>query len=384
MYTEEDLRALSAYFVERVIINGDTLEELSEKATKWSKRELLEVIATRHGAGLPRECMMPQKTPDPTNEYGDLDSFISLYVGLCISANCPVVVDNLYSLIQSIYPRKVWYPLYQTPKKLMCIGLRNWINDIPMTLNDQNFKGKGWKKVFNRTTLISSVPECATLIDSIMNSDNPVISFRCQGLHLGVAGTVTLLQIATMDSRAYIFDVQTCREMIEDDGGKIRLLLESPNVTKIVHNCSVASVNLYHQFNIILRNVFDVQIAHALLKAQEKNVPVEQVPLESLFDISLKYHFSRPRRLDQDRLLYRRDRMFWAKRPLTREMIVLAASDPLQLANPKFYNYISNKIRPENEELFKELCSEHIFKYIDRDLAAYIRNFGSLYNIYSL
>ncbi|CAK1554579.1 unnamed protein product [Leptosia nina] len=154
MYSEEDIVSLSAYFGECVVIDGDELEDLSEKANNWSQRELHEVIETRRGAGLPPESTIPQETPEPTileetpepsipqetpeppKEYSDIDSFTRFYVGLCVSAKCPVVVENLFKLIQLIYPEE-WHLLYHTPEEFMFLGLFPWVHDIPVIIEDQ-------------------------------------------------------------------------------------------------------------------------------------------------------------------------------------------------------------------------------------------------------
>lgn len=76
---------------------------------------------------------------------------------------------------------------------------------------------------------------------------------------MGAKGRLTLVQLGTIRGEAFIFDLLTCPEMINDGG--IKSLLENDNVIKIIHDCRNDSVNLYTQFNILLRNVFDTQVS---------------------------------------------------------------------------------------------------------------------------
>lgn len=43
---------------------------------------------------------------------------------------------------------------------------------------------------------------------------------------------------------------------------------------QIVHDCRNDSVNLFQQYNITLKTIFDTQAAHSVLTFQESNKPV--------------------------------------------------------------------------------------------------------------
>lgn len=60
--------------------------------------------------------------------------------------------------------------------------------------------------------------------------DKVVIGFDCEGINLGLKGQLTLMQVATMNGYAYIFDLISCPAMI-DHG--LRKLLESSDVIKV-------------------------------------------------------------------------------------------------------------------------------------------------------
>lgn len=229
-----------------------------------------------------------------------------------------------------------------------------------------NMMGEAWRqKVLQSATVIANVRECATLIDSIMNvkrTSKSIVSFDCEGINLGLKGVLTLCQIATMNGEVYILDIMACPGMVVE--GKIKELLESESVVKIIHDCRNDSVNLHNQFEITLKNVFDTQAAHAVLQLQQQGVPVYKVKNLSLNALCELYNAPMNPMKEQLKNVYRRDQRYWARRPLTKDMIIYAASDVLSLVNPAIYTYMSTSIKPENQQLFEELSNEQVFMHI--------------------
>ncbi|XP_072934656.1 egalitarian protein homolog [Epargyreus clarus] len=229
-----------------------------------------------------------------------------------------------------------------------------------------NMMGEAWRqKVLQCATVIANVRECATLIDSIMNpkrTTKSIVSFDCEGINLGLKGVLTLCQIATMNGEVYILDILACPGMVIE--GKIKDLLESENVVKIIHDCRNDSVNLHNQFEITLKNVFDTQAAHAVLQLQQQGVPVYKVKNLSLNALCELYNAPMNPMKEQLKNVYRRDQRYWARRPLTKDMIIYAASDVLSLVNPAIYSYMSSNVKAENQQLFEELSNEQVFMHI--------------------
>ncbi|VVC97060.1 egalitarian protein homolog [Leptidea sinapis] len=227
--------------------------------------------------------------------------------------------------------------------------------------------GEAWRqKVIQSTTIIANVRECATLMDSILNpkrSGRSIVSFDCEGINLGMRGVLTLCQIGTMNGEVFILDIMTCPGMIIE--GKIKELLESENVVKIIHDCRNDSVNLYNQYEISLKNVFDTQAAHAVLQLQQHNIPVYKVKNLSLNALCEIYNAPMNPMKEQLKNVYRRDQKYWTRRPLTKDMIIYSASDVLSLVNPAIYFFMSSNIKPENQKLFEELCNEQVLMHIE-------------------
>ncbi|KAG7303662.1 hypothetical protein JYU34_012212 [Plutella xylostella] len=226
--------------------------------------------------------------------------------------------------------------------------------------------GEAWRqKILQCTTVIASVRDCATLMENIMSpkrNSKSIVSFDCEGINLGLKGVLTLCQIATMNGEVFILDIMACPGMIIE--GKIKELLESETVVKIIHDCRNDSVNLHNQFEITLKNVFDTQAAHAVLQLQQQAVPVYKVKNLSLNALCELYNAPMNPMKEQLKNVYRRDQRYWARRPLTKDMIIYAASDVLSLVNPAIYSYMSSNIKPENQQLFEELSNEQVFMHI--------------------
>ncbi|CAG9861325.1 unnamed protein product [Phyllotreta striolata] len=236
-----------------------------------------------------------------------------------------------------------------------------------------------WKtKLFQNTRVICTTKECQVVIDDLITRASKVpinttwpftpnrmtVAFDCEGVSLGNKGQLTLMQIATMTGFSYVFDLISCPEMI-DHG--LKKLLESDYIIKVVHDCRNDSVNLFNQYNITMRMVFDTQAAHAILTYQETNKPVYKV--KSIALNALCEHYGAPVNPVKDQLknIYKRDQKYWSRRPLSREMILYASADVLSLTHEKIYHYMSKSIKEENRGLMLELCDEQIQMIINPD-----------------
>lgn len=228
------------------------------------------------------------------------------------------------------------------------------------------FIGDTWKiKVLQNTRVISTVKESLFVTQAILKSayeDQTVISFDCEGINLGVRGQITMIQLGTTRGEAFIFDVATCPDMVPHGG--IKQVLEAEKVIKVIHDCRNDSVNLYNQFQIMLRNVFDTQSAHAVLQFQDQGKQVYKVKNVSLNTLCEMYNATVNPMKDQLKNVYRRDQKYWARRPLTRDMLLYAAGDVLILINEQLYLNMATSIKPEFRDLLAELCTEQILMLI--------------------
>ena len=72
-----------------------------------------------------------------------------------------------------------------------------------------------------------------------------------------------LLQIATPDGNAYVFDLKKEPKMMHD--GCLWRILVAPAIHKVMHDCRYVSKALKKQYDVTLQNVFDTQVHRVLL-----------------------------------------------------------------------------------------------------------------------
>jgi exonuclease 3'-5' domain-containing protein 1 len=89
------------------------------------------------------------------------------------------------------------------------------------------------------------------------------------------------------------------------------------------------------------------QAAHAVLQLQELGKPVYKVKNVSLNALCEMYDAPVNPIKDQLKILYRRDQRYWARRPLTRDMMLYAAADVLALV-PQVYNAMTRSVNMKN------------------------------------
>lgn len=176
--------------------------------------------------------------------------------------------QNVESLVRKALAendRKV--PVAIQPTNGNSVTSSNSSSTTTSPVHNQNnyFQGEKWKiKVLANTQVIKTVKDAMFVVEAIRKSarapdERVVISFDCEVVNVGAKGVLTLLQIGTIRGEAFIFDLKSCPQMATDGG--LKTLLEDENVIKIIHDCRNDSYNLYSQYNILLKNVFDTQVS---------------------------------------------------------------------------------------------------------------------------
>ncbi len=96
--------------------------------------------------------------------------------------------------------------------------------------------------------------------------DQGVVGLSLEGQVVGRAGELSLVCVTTRDRRAFLFDAVRAGadEILDEDPVGLRALLESPGVTKVMHDCRQASDMLANRFGVRLTNVYDTLAAHSL------------------------------------------------------------------------------------------------------------------------
>lgn len=194
------------------------------------------------------------------------------------------------------------------------------------------------------TRVISTTKESMVITDTLLSiaisSDEPiVVSLDCESI-ANVNGKLSIIQLGTTHGEAFIFDVQTCPQIVKYGG--LKSVLESDRVIKIIHDCRGDSHNLFAQFHIILRKVFDTQVAQVILQCQEQWMPIYEVDNLSLDKLCQWYNVPSNPLKDKVKQIYVKNPSYWAERPLSSDMLLYAAQDVLVLINEQLYGSIAS------------------------------------------
>ncbi|XP_076200726.1 piRNA biogenesis protein EXD1 isoform X1 [Aptenodytes patagonicus] len=88
-----------------------------------------------------------------------------------------------------------------------------------------------------------------------------VVSIAAEGVNLCRHGKLSWLEIATK-SHIFLFDIFRLGPQAFKNG--LQMVLEDKNILKVMHDCRWISDCLFHQYGVLLFNVFDTQVADAL------------------------------------------------------------------------------------------------------------------------
>ncbi|XP_053384886.1 uncharacterized protein LOC123537646 [Mercenaria mercenaria] len=212
----------------------------------------------------------------------------------------------------------------------------------------------------------SNKQECQAAVRKL--SWEKVISLDAEGVQLGKHGPLTLLQIGTLDGSVYLFDVminenKQDKKFFTETG--LDTILTSTRIVKVIQSCSGDSAALYHQFGIRLENVFDTQVAHLVIEEDKgRKLPTREklVDICRLYSKNAEvYEGKADVKLEWSKIAGN----YWAKRPMTKEMIDYASGDVTALI-PEVYE--TQKTCLENNnclDLFAERVQEEIELDID-------------------
>jgi len=220
--------------------------------------------------------------------------------------------------------------------------------------------------ILRQTSIVTKTKEGEDIINEIIQN-NEIIAVDCEGVNLSTSGFITLIQIATMPynnypyPKIYIFDILFNPEFLLKG---IKRLFESDQVLKIFHDCRTDCSLLYFNHDIRVVNVFDTQMAHAVLQQQNHSKPVYKskfISLSSLYELYSNVSLNSPKELIKK--CYKRDQKYWTRRPLTEDMIYCAAYSVYPLI-PDIYSNMIKLIKSEYYSLLEQLNKEAIMSKI--------------------
>jgi ribonuclease D len=140
-----------------------------------------------------------------------------------------------------------------------------------------------------------------------------VLALDCEGVNLGRAGKICLVQLATRE-HCFLFDVhevtKTCKMVVF-----LSEVIGDKSVTKVIHDCRQDADALFHHLGIRLQNVHDTQRWDHLMNGSERNLN-KTLEANGLVENSVR-----------DGSVYNTNAAYWAERPLTTTMIEWACGD---------------------------------------------------------
>ena len=168
------------------------------------------------------------------------------------------------------------------------------------------------------TQFISAIDELMRQAEVSSTSPPIRVAIDCEGVDLSRIGSVEIVSFCFPTKDVYLVDfgvvpVTESHQMIRSH---VKRLLECSSIIKVIHDCRKDSDALYHLHGITMKNVHDTSCFHHVITGQEET---------GLNDV-LQYNVIRTNE-SRDSHIYRNDPSFWARRPLSRNMIEWASSD---------------------------------------------------------
>lgn len=182
-----------------------------------------------------------------------------------------------------------------------------------------------------RTHYVTTVKACRDAVDALLQCSR--IAVDCEGVALSRTGRLCLLQLASPTDVFLVdlvnvndpIDLSHARAMFAEGG--LRELLETENVTKVLHDCRHDSDALFHQFDVTLGPVVDTQVVFSVLRRARglpEGLPVSLRTLLKKFagasedDLAMKSDVKELMKGDGD---------FWLTRPLCAQALQYAVLD---------------------------------------------------------
>ncbi|ELU15581.1 hypothetical protein CAPTEDRAFT_220187 [Capitella teleta] len=170
---------------------------------------------------------------------------------------------------------------------------------------------------------LSNRPTSYTIVDALntnfrdavqsLAAEN-IISIAAEGIRIGRNGTLAWLQMATRQ-HVMLFDMKALGPRAFEEG--IRYLLEEPTILKIIHDCRGLSDLLHHIYKIRLVNIFDTQVADAVIEFNKKGTwPEYTNPLNKCILMFLDVDISEISIFRKHAETYEADQSVWLRRPL--------------------------------------------------------------------
>jgi exonuclease 3'-5' domain-containing protein 1 len=155
-------------------------------------------------------------------------------------------------------------------------------------------------------------------------------------------------------SRVCVFDLRNSSSILLESG--IKDLLESDSVLKVMHDIKRVANVLAHQYSVNMRNVFDTQIAHAVLQHEKFGKPFNELRAISFLNLQRVYYPQSimmsdlsPRKLSQP--------INWHNCTMDND-VLLAASEECHTIVSALYRLLNSQLPVHSRTQFHDKCFE--------------------------
>ena len=129
-----------------------------------------------------------------------------------------------------------------------------------------------------KVRIIDNTRECAKCVSELLSDGEP-IAVDAEGINLCRDGELCLLQVAPRSGAILLFDIAKLGQEAFNTG-RLKELLESPSLVKLWYDCRADADALFHQFGVLPKNVYDVQVSYC--EYQDENNDSKDPWLKSL------------------------------------------------------------------------------------------------------
>ena len=199
---------------------------------------------------------------------------------------------------------------------------------------------------------------------------NTRLAVDCEGVSLSRKGELTVIVVAT-EEKAYIFDVVKLGRAVFTEG--LGEILEDKSREKLTFDCREDSDALWHQFNVKLAGVLDLQLLEILYRrkagrfvsswgtrpGQRTGALVNVNGFRRCIEDYLR-DADLIRKKDKGVLAIKHDREVWKKRPLSDDLLHYATVDTVSMF--PLYNKLKSGAMNEDEQARLRVASE---RYLD-------------------
>ncbi|CAE7811809.1 Exd1 [Symbiodinium sp. CCMP2592] len=126
-------------------------------------------------------------------------------------------------------------------------GQNEWMEDEEEDVDQEDPEEPCW---------IDELQDCRSVCDVLLQVD--AIAVDVEGVDLGRAGEICIIQVSTRMRQVYLFDITTLGRAAFRSG--LKELLESVDVVKLFYDCRSDADALHHLHGVRLANVLDLQV----------------------------------------------------------------------------------------------------------------------------